>query len=140
MAAFAEHAFDHNWIDALPREGKVGGAYCTHFPAAKQARVFCNFDGSYASLITIAHELGHAWHYETIKDLPTLLTHYPMTLAETASIFSETMVSNAAMASMDESTKLPLLELHLQDVCQVVVDILSTSFISNVRSLKNGKG
>ncbi|HCX96040.1 MAG TPA: peptidase M3 [Spirochaetaceae bacterium] len=125
MAAFAAHAFEHFWIDAKPREGKSGGAYCTHFPAARQPRVFCNFDGSFSSLGTIAHELGHAWHYETIKDLPMLLSQYPMTLAETASIFSETLVSNAAMAELDQSARLPLIEMHLQDACQVIVDILS---------------
>ena len=125
MAAFAAYAFEHFWIDAKPREGKSGGAYCTHFPAARQPRVFCNYDGSFSSLGTIAHELGHAWHYETIKDLPMLLSQYPMTLAETASIFSETLVSKAAMAELEQSARLPLIEMHLQDACQVIVDILS---------------
>ena len=125
MAAFAAHAFEHFWIDAKPREGKSGGAYCTHFPAARQPRVFCNFDGSFSSLGTIAHELGHAWHYKIIKDLPMLLSQYPMTLAETASIFSETLVSSAATAELDQSARLPLIEMHLQDACQVIVDILS---------------
>ncbi|MCX8014150.1 MAG: M3 family oligoendopeptidase, partial [Rectinema sp.] len=125
MADFAAHAFNRQWIDAKPRDGKVGGAYCTHFPLAKQPRVLCNFDGSFSALGTIAHELGHAWHYECIKDLPVLLADYPMTLAETASIFSETLVSNAAMAEVQEEARLPLIEMHLQDGCQVIVDILS---------------
>jgi len=125
MARFAKYAFEHRWIDALPREGKVGGAFCTHFPAAKQPRVLCSFDGTYSSLITIAHELGHAWHYEMIKDMPQMLSQYPMTLAETASIFSETLVSNAAMAEIEAGARTPLVELHLQDACQVIVDILS---------------
>lgn len=140
MASFAERAFDNSWIDARPREGKVGGAFCTHFPAAKQPRVLCNFDGSYSSLITIAHELGHAWHYETIKDLPTLLSQYPMTLAETASIFSETLVSNAAMTDIDPSAKLPLVELHLQDSCQVIVDILSRFYFERAVFEERKKG
>lgn len=125
MAAFADHAFEHNWIDARPRPGKRGGAFCTHFPLVRQPRVFTNFDGSFSALGTIAHELGHAWHYETIKDLPALLTQYPMTLAETASIFSETIVSNAALQELDPSARLPLIEMHLQDGCQVIVDIYS---------------
>lgn len=125
MADFAAHAFDARWIDGRPREGKIGGAYCTHFPLARQPRVFCNFDGSFSALGTIAHELGHAWHYECIKHLPVLLADYPMTLAETASIFSETLVSNAAMAEVEEQARLPLVEMHLQDGCQVIVDILS---------------
>jgi len=140
IASFADHAFESSWIDARPREGKVGGAFCTHFPAAKQPRVLCNFDGSYSSLITIAHELGHAWHYETIKDMPMLLSQYPMTRAETASIFSETLVSNAAMAGLDARAKLPLVELHLQDSCQVIVDILSRFYFERAVFEERKKG
>ncbi|MFA6366015.1 MAG: M3 family oligoendopeptidase [Candidatus Hydrogenedentales bacterium] len=125
MGAFAARAFDSNWIDAQPREGKVGGAYCTDFPSAKAARVLCNFDGSFSSVSTVAHELGHAWHHECIIDKPYALTQYPMTLAETASIFAETIVSEAALASASPAERLPLVEMHLQDGCQVIVDILS---------------
>ncbi|MCE5255999.1 MAG: M3 family oligoendopeptidase [Spirochaetaceae bacterium] len=125
MGAFAANAFEKSWIDAKPREGKVGGAYCTDFPEAKAARVFCNFDGSFSSVSTVSHELGHAWHYENIKDKPYTLTQYPMTLAETASIFAETIVSEAALAKASSGEKLQLIELHLQDGCQVIVDILS---------------
>lgn len=125
MGAFAAKAFDERWIDASPREGKVGGAYCTDFPDAKAARVLCNFNGSFSSMSTVAHELGHAWHHECIKHLPFTLTHYPMTLAETASIFAETIVSNAALAGATPAQRLSLVEMHLQDGCQVIVDILS---------------
>lgn len=125
MGAFAERAFRESWIDAKPREGKVGGAYCTDFPDAGAARVLCNFDGSFSSVSTVAHELGHAWHHENIKDKPYALTQYPMTLAETASIFAETIISEAALAKASPSEKLQLIELHLQDGCQVIVDILS---------------
>ncbi len=125
MGAFALRAFDSNWIDARPREGKVGGAYCTDFPMARTARVLCNFDGSFSSVSTVAHELGHAWHHECILDKPYLLTQYPMTLAETASIFAETIVSESALAKASQAERLPLVEMHLQDGCQVIVDILS---------------
>ena len=125
MGDFAAKAFDSNWIDARPREGKVGGAYCTDFPSAKAARVFCNFDGSFSSVSTVAHELGHAWHHECIVDKPYALTQYPMTLAETASIFAETIVSEAALSTAGPAERLSLVEMHLQDGCQVIVDILS---------------
>jgi len=125
MGAYADKAFASRWIDAKPREGKVGGAYCTDFPLSKEARVLCNYDGSFSSVSTVAHELGHAWHHECILDQPYGLSHYPMTLAETASIFAETIVSEAALAQAEDSAKLPLIEMHLQDGCQVIVDILS---------------
>jgi pepF/M3 family oligoendopeptidase len=125
MGAFAARAFENRWIDARPRAGKVGGAYCTEFPDAGTARVMCNYDGSFSSVTTVAHELGHAWHHECIKDRPFVLTRYPMTLAETASIFAETIVSEAALVNAGPAERRFLLEMHLQDGCQVIVDILS---------------
>ncbi len=77
MGDFAATAFASNWIDARPREGKVGGAYCTDFPSAKTARVFCNFDGSFSSISTVAHELGHAWHHECVVANLTRLPNTP---------------------------------------------------------------
>jgi pepF/M3 family oligoendopeptidase len=125
LGAFAAKAFAERWIDAEPREGKVGGAYCIDFPEARASRILCNFEGSFSSLTTVAHELGHGYHHEVIKDLPYVQTHYPMTLAETASIFAETIVFEEALKSCEDSEKLSLLELHLQDGCQIIVDILS---------------
>lgn len=125
MGEFAARAFAGRWIDSEPREGKVGGAYCIDFPAAKASRVLCNFDGSFNSVNTIAHELGHAWHSERVRGLPYAYTQYPMTLAETASIFSETLVFEGALAAAAEERRPAYLELHLQDACQVIVDILS---------------
>jgi oligoendopeptidase, pepF/M3 family len=130
MGDFASRAFSSRWIDAEPRAGKVGGAYCIDFPEAKAARILCNFDGSFNSVTTIAHELGHAWHAECVRGLPYVYTQYPMTLAETASIFSETLVFESALKTGSENRRTAaqraaLLELHLQDGCQVIVDILS---------------
>jgi pepF/M3 family oligoendopeptidase len=135
MGDFASRAFAGRWIDAEPREGKVGGGYCIDFPEAKACRVLCNFDGSFNSVNTIAHELGHAWHAERVRGLPYVYTQYPMTLAETASIFSETLVFEGALKAASRpgqptepraaTQRAALLELHLQDACQVIVDILS---------------
>lgn len=125
MAAFASSAFERRWIDAPLRHGKVGGAYCTHFPLRKQPRVLCNYDGSYSSVATLAHELGHAWHYDLVKDLPYSLADYPMPLAETASIFAETLVFEGVLAASSVEEQLNLVEMNLQDSCQVIVDILS---------------
>jgi oligoendopeptidase F len=125
MGAFARRAFTSSWIDAGSRERKVGGAYCVDFPLAGESRILCNFEGSFDSVITAAHELGHAWHHEIIKDLPRSLTGYPMTLAETASIFAETIVFEGALSRADGEERIGLIEGNLKDSCQVVVDILS---------------
>ncbi|MDR2417873.1 MAG: M3 family oligoendopeptidase [Treponema sp.] len=125
MGAFARCAFESAWIDAEPRAGKVGGAYCTGFPLAGESRILCNFDGSFDAICTVAHELGHAWHHELIKDLPSSLVHYPMTLAETASIFAETLLFESALNDAQPSARAALIESNLKDACQVIVDILS---------------
>ena len=125
MGNFARRAFDGNWIDASPRPGKVGGAYCTSFPVIGESRILCNFDGSFDSVSTVAHELGHAWHAEVMKDIPGLNREYPMTLAETASIFSETLVFRAALDEAADSDKLRILDTYLIGASQVIVDILS---------------
>ncbi len=125
MGDFARRAFKEGWIDATPRNSKVGGAYCTHFPLAGESRILCNFDGSFDSVSTVAHELGHAWHGEVIKDLPGLNREYPMTLAETASIFSETLVFRSALAEASETSKPGIIDTYLVGASQVIVDILS---------------
>lgn len=140
MGDFASRAFAGNWIDARPREGKVGGAYCTDFPDAKVPRVLCNFDGSFGALSTVAHELGHAWHAECIKEKPWALQQYPMTLAETASIFAETVIAESALAAASPAGRLALTEMHLQDSCQVIVDILSRFYFERAVHEEREKG
>ncbi|MDR1362711.1 MAG: M3 family oligoendopeptidase [Spirochaetaceae bacterium] len=125
MAAFARRIYASGWVDAEIRKGKIGGAYCTDFPLVKESRILCNFDGAFNSALTIAHETGHAWHHELIKDLPRALSHYPMTLAETASLFAETLVFEAAVKDASPSGKLRLIEGSVKDSCQTIVDILS---------------
>jgi pepF/M3 family oligoendopeptidase len=125
MGAFAEKVFASHWIDAETHDGKVGGAYCTDFPLVRQPRILCNFEGSFDSVMTVAHELGHAWHTELMKGLPRSLSQYPMTLAETASIFAETIVFEGAIKNAAPAERLELIEASLKDCCQVIVDILS---------------
>jgi pepF/M3 family oligoendopeptidase len=125
LASFAEQAFDRHWIDAELREGKVGGGYCISFPRAGESRILCNFDGSFGSVATVAHELGHAYHHHVLKDAAAVHRDYPMTLAETASIFCETIVFSGGRAEAEPSEELHVLEQSLQDAAQVIVDILS---------------
>lgn len=124
MGEFAKNAFENRWIDPYPRKNKTGGAYDTYLPLVKESRVFANFDGTYDGVATFAHELGHAWHDHAVCNKPAMLRTYPMTLAETASIFSEYIVFQGAVRSADAEQKKALIEMFLQNACQVCVDIL----------------
>jgi oligoendopeptidase F len=128
LAALAERAFTHNWIDVAPRAGKRGGAFCMDVPAVGESRVLTNFDGSLDQVSTLAHELGHAFHNDcAVAASKTMLqTITPMTLAETASIMCETIVTEAILArTSDPQEVLAVLETQLTGSTQVIVDIYS---------------
>lgn len=125
MGNFVANAFEKNWIDAKPREGKRGGAFCHYIPAIKESRVLCTFTGSFKNVITLAHELGHAFHGSCLKNESNLNISYPMPIAETASIFSETIVKNAALKGAPKEAVLPILESSITGSGQTIVDIYS---------------
>ena len=126
LGALARRAFDERWIDAAPRAGKVGGAFCMPLPAVGESRVLCNFDGSLNGVLTVAHELGHAFHNACLEGKAELQKVTPMTLAETASVFNETLVVNAALAASERAEeRLSILEASLMNGSQIVLDISS---------------
>jgi pepF/M3 family oligoendopeptidase len=124
LQAFARRAFDNHWIDAEPRAGKEDGAFCMWL-WKDESRVLANFKPSFDGVSTIAHELGHGYHNLQLADRPILRRETPMTLAETASIFCETIIQHAALVDAQPAERLELLEAALQGQCQVVVDITS---------------
>lgn len=125
MGAFIDHAFNNRWIDLYPREGKEGGAFCAGFHDMGISRVLTNFVGSFSDVSTIAHELGHGWHNHCLERVPVLMADAPMPLAETASIFNETLLSNVVRQNADEDFRFVLLENSLMEATQTVVDIYS---------------
>ena len=125
MGRMIDRAFDERWIDMYPREGKAGGAFCEGMHPLGQSFVLTNFDGYYGSVSTLAHELGHAYQNECMNDMSILLSDYPMPLAETASIFNETLLAERILRDADRDTRIAMLEQQLSDAAQVIVDILS---------------
>ena len=119
-------AYDRNWIDAEQRSGKRAGAFCTEVLAVDESRILCNYDGSLDQVSTVAHELGHAFHNQCLVGKPYLQTITPMTLAETASIFCESLIIDAALEEAGSpAAELAILETDLIGKTQVVVDITS---------------
>ena len=126
LAGLATRAFAEQWVDAEIRDGKRGGAYCASVDG-DVSRVMMNFDGSHDSVSTLAHELGHAFHNVALADRTPMQRRTPMALAETASIFCETLLFESSVAHGDRrrANGLALLDTYLVGASQVVVDIHS---------------
>ena len=107
-----------------PRDGKRGGAFCMSV-AGDRSLVLLNWTGGTDSTRTVAHELGHAFHNTTLAARTPLQRRLPMALAETASIFCETLVVDAGLRHADGDTRLALLDADLRTATQLVVDIRS---------------
>ena len=126
LAQMVRTAFAEEWIDFYPRSGKSGGAFCEIVDCIGESRILTNFDGMFTDVVTLAHELGHAFHNLCVMDHRPLNKDYSMPVAETASIFNECIINNAAIARAETKEEmLALLESGLQDVTQIICDIYS---------------
>ncbi len=121
---FADQSITQKWIDAEPRIGKRGGAFCTGLRPG-ESRVMLNYDGSFMSVSTFAHELGHAYHNLNLAARSPMERSTPSTLAETASIFCETLAFDAALEKASKEERVALLDTVLDRNLAVVVDIHS---------------
>lgn len=122
----AKKAFEEDWIDYTPRKGKRGGAFCSNIHPIKESRIMTNFTGAFGDMLTLSHELGHAYHGEVIFNESSLNSSYTMPVAETASTFCETIVNKAALKDAEsKEEKIFLLESAIQGHTAIVVDIMS---------------
>ena len=139
LAEMVDQAFKEEWIDFYPRAGKVGGAFCSNLPFVGQSRILTNFSGSFGSVVTLAHELGHAYHGQQIQSHRPLNTGYTMPVAETASNFNELIIVNDAIAKSEGEEKIQLIESQIQDSTQIIVDIYSRFLFEDevIRRRKN---
>lgn len=124
LSGLVDRALGEQWVDAGPRAGKQGGAFCMPL-TGDRSLVFLNWSGSFESAQTTAHELGHAYHNTQLAQRTPIQRDLPMALAETASIFCETLVVEEGLQRMQGNERLALLDVDLQGTAQVVVDIRS---------------
>jgi oligoendopeptidase F len=124
MGDLAARSFRQNWIDVAPRASKRDGAFCMG-TRKDESRILMNYKEAFGSVATLAHELGHAYHNMCLAERTALQSQTPMTLAETASIFCETVIKRRAIASTSGAEQLAILEASIQGACQTVVDISS---------------
>ena len=95
LGEFVEMMIDNRWVEGTVGGSKRPGAYCTGFRKSRTPRVYMTYSGGASDVITLAHELGHAYHSWVMRDLPEAQLSYGMSLAETASTFGETLVRDA---------------------------------------------
>lgn len=117
LPAFIDMMLEKHWLEARVDPNKAGGAFYSRFNRFKQARVFTSYIGSFASMIQQSHELGHAFHYWVMRDLPTVQTEFPMTLTEVASTFNEANVRHyCTVNSQSDDEKFTILWQELKSV------------------------
>lgn len=120
------NAFDSEWIDFYPHDGKLGGAFCMGIHPIGEFRILTNYGGTLGDVVTLAHELGHGFHDYCLKENSILNSDYSMPVAETASTFNEVVAMNAAISSeSDPIVKRALIESQLMDATQIICDIYS---------------
>lgn len=125
LANYAKGAIENAWIDVYPKQGKVGGAFCSNLHVIKESRFLLNYGDQFSDVVTLSHELGHGFHGYCLTNESSLNSGYPMPLAETASTFCETIVKKAAIKDGSDDEVFTILEAELTDSTQIIVDIYS---------------
>ncbi len=122
MGELAKQFFDNPWIDAEIRDGKASGAFSHPSVTTVHPYILMNFEGYSRDVMTLAHEMGHGVHQLLAAEQGELMSTTPLTLAETASVFSEMLTFNAILiAEKSEQTKRFLLAEKIEDMLNTVV-------------------
>ncbi|MEE8399258.1 MAG: M3 family metallopeptidase, partial [Desulfobacterales bacterium] len=115
----------NNWVESEARGGKRPGAFCTGSDVTAEQRIYMTFNGSLGDVTTLAHETGHAWHGHLMRKMRPMAREYPMTLAETASIFAENIFAEGVYADPDVpgDAKTRMLDAELSGAATLILDI-----------------
>ncbi|MDV2683020.1 M3 family oligoendopeptidase [Alkalihalophilus lindianensis] len=114
LAEFTRQIIKDHWVDSQPSELKSPGAFCAPMPINKESRIFMHYHENLESVGVLAHEIGHAYHYRLLQELPMYRQDCPIVMAELASTLTETIVMRAAIeAATDPMEKLNLLNQQL---------------------------
>jgi len=122
---FQRQVIDKNWVDWEPRAGKRPGGFCTSSMLSKESRIFMTYNESLGDVLTLAHESGHAFHGQVMRDVRPYARGYPMTLAETASTFGEQVLMNGLLddPAMSDAQKAMMLDVEIGHGAVYLLDI-----------------
>lgn len=125
LQSYFKMALKNKWIESELRPGKRPGAFCTGSSLTEESRVFMTFGGSHSDVSTLAHEIGHAFHSYQLNGERPFVQEYPMTLAETASTFSEMLLADGILANpkTKDAEKLNVVTNTINDVIAFLIDI-----------------
>ena len=121
FALYTERLFKENHIDSEIRNGKTGGAFCYTVAPKRTPYVLLNFDGMMRDVSTMAHEFGHAIHSMYASDKPILVSHAPLPLAETASVFGEMLLNEEIYKKLNRAKKRIFLAEQIDDIYATVM-------------------
>lgn len=121
MAEIAGKFFENNWIDAQVLPSKYSGAFSHPTVTSAHPYVLLNYQGKARDVMTLAHELGHGIHQYLAREQGPILSHTPLTLAETASIFGEQLTFKSLLESASKPEKIQLLVEKIEDLMNTIV-------------------
>ena len=117
MGELAKQFFDNSWIDAEIRTGKASGAFSHPSVTTVHPYILMNFEGYSRDVMTLAHEMGHGVHQLLAAEQGELMSSTPLTLAETASVFSEMLTFHTILnAETSEQSKRLMLADKIEDM------------------------
>ncbi|MEK3674990.1 M3 family oligoendopeptidase [Paenibacillus sp. FSL R10-2771] len=122
LGAFARKVFEQRWIDAEPRSGKGSFGMCVDIFPVGESRIITSFNGNYIDVSVLAHEIGHAYHSSRLAGETMVNTEYPVPIAETASIFCESLIHVELLQSLPAGEAAAILERSLSDAGYYIVD------------------
>ena len=121
FGTYTERLFKENHIDSEIRNGKTGGAFCYTVSPQRTPYVLLNFDGLMRDVSTMAHEFGHAIHSMLASNKPILVSHAPLPLAETASVFGEMLLNEEIYKKLNREKKKIFLAEQIDDMYATIM-------------------
>lgn len=142
LAGIVGRFIDEEWIDAPVRPGKRPGAFCAYSVPSDHPYVFLNWTGRTRDVLTLAHELGHGVHAYLAREQGIFQQATPLTLAETASVFGETVTNNRLLSMIDDpNERFSLLASTLEDsIATVFRQVAMNRFENSVHNERRDVG
>ena len=133
---------DEPWIDAPVRPGKRGGAFAAPVTPSHHPYVFLNWTGTSRDVATLAHELGHGAHFQLARKQGIFHQSTPLTVAETASVFGETVTSSRLLTTLEDPTeRFALLASTLEDsIATVFRQVAMNRFEDSCHKARRNEG